>query len=251
MAILPEMEFIKIQQIKKDGNAGQFVIEPLMPGYGVTIGNSLRRILLSSLTGAAIHAIRVAGINHDFAPIPGAKEDMIELILNLKSLRLKLETNEPTTIALKSKGPGEVRAKQFAANPLVTIINPNHYLATLDKKGALELEAMVNRGYGYAPTERKREEKLPVGWIVIDSIYSPITKVNYVIENTRVGQITNFDKVTLDIASDGTINPAEALRQAAEILAYHFNFITKIGEKAAPAKVEKPKAKPTAKAKAK
>lgn len=233
MAILPEMEFIKIQQTKKEKNAGQFVIEPLMPGYGVTIGNSLRRILLSSLTGAAIHAVRVSGINHEFAPIPGAKEDMIELILNLKSLRLRLETDEPTTISLKAKGPSGITAKNFATNPLVTIVDPNHYLLTLDKKGALEIEAMVGKGYGYTPTERKREEKLPSGWIVVDSIYSPITRVNYVIENTRVGQITNFDKVTLDITSDGTIDPAEALRQAAEILAYHFSFITKIGETAA------------------
>ena len=258
MSILPEMEFIKIQQTKKEKNSGQFVIEPLMPGYGVTIGNSLRRILLSSLTGAAVHAVRVSGINHEFAPIPGAKEDMIELILNLKSLRLRLQTDEPTTITLKAKGPGEIRAKNFATNPLVEIVDPNHYLLTLDKKGTLEIEAMVGKGYGYTPTERKREEKLPSGWIVVDSIYSPITKVNYVIDNTRVGQITNFDKVTLDITSDGTIAPAEALRQAAEILAYHFNFITKIGEKttstkaakakpAAATEIAKPAAKPTKK----
>lgn len=255
MAILPEMEFIKISQTKTERNAGQFVIEPLMPGYGITVGNSLRRILLSSLTGAAIHAVRVAGINHEFGPIPGAKEDMIELTLNLKSLRLQLQGVEPTTISLKVKGPSEVRAKNFATNPLVEIVNPNHYLATLDRKGALELEAMVNRGYGYVPTERKREEKLPAGWIVVDSIYSPITKVNYIIENTRVGQITNFDKVTLDITTDGTIDPAGALEQAAEILAYHFSFIRKIGEQAkgaAPRGTKPQRAgKPTKKAKTK
>jgi len=248
MAILPEMEFIKIAQTKKEKNLGQFVIEPLMPGYGATIGNSLRRILLSSLTGTAIHAIRVAGINHEFAPIPGAKEDMIDLILNLKRLRLKLQGEEPTTITLKVKGPAEILAKHFAKNPLVEIVDPNHYLISLDKKGAIELEAMVNKGYGYMTTERKREEKLPAGWIVIDSIYSPIQLVNYIVENTRVGQITNFDKVTLDISSDGTIDPAESLRQAAEILSYHFNFITKIGEKATPAKPEKPAAKAAPKA---
>ncbi|MBI3495421.1 hypothetical protein HY065_02230, partial [Candidatus Berkelbacteria bacterium] len=158
MSILPEMEFIKISQTKKEnlpagGRFGQFVIEPLMPGYGITIGNSLRRILLSSLTGAAIHAVRVNDITHEFAPIPGSKEDMTELILNLKSLRLKLHTDEPITITLKAKGPAEITAKDFAKNASVEIVDPKHYLATLDKKGSLEIEAMVNRGYGYQPDD--------------------------------------------------------------------------------------------------
>lgn len=227
MAILPDTELLKITQSpSKEPTVGKFVLEPLLPGYGVTIGHALRRVLLSSLTGAAITEVRIEGATHEFSTLFGMKEDIVELILNLKGVRLKLESEEPATIKLEKKGPGEVKAKDFAKNALVEIINPDHHLASLDKKGKLAIEATIKKGHGYEPVEN-RQEKMPLGTIAIDAIFTPIKKIHYEVENTRVGRMTNYDKLTLEITTDGTIFPEEAFRTTNQILINHFDLIVK------------------------
>lgn len=223
--ILPETNLLQIKESEGETNEANFIIEPLSPGYGVTIGNSLRRVLLSSLTGAAISSIRIDGVTHEFSTIPGIKEDVVELILNLKSLRLKLHGDEPTTIILEAKKGGVVTAKDFKANPLVEIIDPDYPIATLDTNGKLFLEAYIERGRGYMPTELKKDQKMPLGTISIDSVFTPVKKVHYEIENTRVGRMTNFDKLTMTITTDGSITPTEALEQSSKILVEHFGLI--------------------------
>lgn len=225
---LPETALMKIETVNEDDRAGSYIIEPLSPGYGVTLGNSLRRVLFSSLAGSAISTVQIEGATHEFTTLPGMHEDVVELILNLKTLRIKLHTDEPATIHLEAKGPGEVRAKDFTGNSSVTIVDPEHYLATLDKQGKLSLDIMIERGRGYVPTEQKRHEQRALGTISVDSIFTPVKKVHYEVENTRVGDKTNFDKLTLDITTDGTIHPREALRQAAQILLEHAQIITEL-----------------------
>ncbi len=232
--ILPETNLLQIKGTKEDKeNKATFILEPLSPGYGMTIGNSLRRVLLSSLEGAAISSIHIEGIAHEFSTLPGVKEDIVEIILNLKGMRLKLHGDEPTTIILEAKKGGEIKAKDFKENPQVEIIDPEHHIATLDSKGKLILEAMIEKGRGYIPTELKRDQKLPMGTISVDSIFTPVRKVHYEIENTRVGRMTNFDKLTLEITTDGTVSPQNALQQAAQILVDHFNIISETGREAA------------------
>ncbi|MDO8513358.1 MAG: DNA-directed RNA polymerase subunit alpha [bacterium] len=225
---LPEINLLQIKQAQTDENAATFVLEPLSPGYGVTIGNSLRRVLLSSLAGAAISYIKIDGITHEFSTIPGVKEDVVDLILNLKGMRIKLHGDEPTTITLEATKSGEVKAKDFKPNPQVEIVDPNYHITTLDKNGKLYLEAYIEKGRGYLPTELKKDDKLPLGTIAIDSIFTPVKKVHYEVENTRVGRMTNFDKLTLDLTTDGTIKPIDALEQAAKILVEHFGIISEL-----------------------
>jgi DNA-directed RNA polymerase subunit alpha len=227
---LPETELMKIVTQSEDDRTGTYIIEPLSPGYGVTLGNSLRRVLFSSLAGTAVSSVQIEGATHEFTTIPGMHEDVVELILNLKTLRIKLHTDEPVVLHLEAKGPGEIYAKDFTANASVTIVDQDHYLATLDKAGKLSLDLTVERGRGYVPTEQKRHEQRALGTISVDSIYTPVKKVHYEVENTRVGDKTNFDKLTLDITTDGTIHPREALRQAAQILLEHAQVITELQE---------------------
>lgn len=222
---LPETNLLQIKQAEGEENQATFILEPLSPGYGVTIGNSLRRVLLSSLSGAAISSVRIDGVTHEFSTIPGVKEDVVELILNLKGLRIKLNGDEPTTIILEAKKSGEITAKDFKTNPLVEIVDPDFHIATLDKNGKLFLEAYIERGRGYIPTEMKKEQKMPLGTVAIDSIFTPVKKVRYDVENTRVGRMTNFDKLTLEITTDGTISPVEAMEQSARVLVEHFGLI--------------------------
>lgn len=238
---LPETELMQIEASSEDDRNGSYVFEPLSPGYGVTLGNSLRRVLFSSLEGSAVSAVTIDGVTHEFTTIPGMHEDVVELILNLKTLRVKLHGDEAATLRLEAKGPGPVRAKDFTGNAQVTVVDPDHYLAALDKGGKLVLEVVVERGRGYIPTEQKRHEQRPLGMISVDSIFTPVKKVHYEVENTRVGGMTNFDKLTLDITTDGTIHPREALMQAARILEEHFAIVTDLG-----ALVEKPVKKPRA-----
>lgn len=223
--LLPEIELLQTKEIARDGFAATFDIEPLAPGYGVTLANSLRRVLLASLPGAGATSVRIDGATHEFATIPGVTEDVVEIILNLKSLRMKLMSDEPVTLILDKKGPGAVTAADFKKNPDVEIMNPDLHIATLDKKGHLSLEITCEKGRGYVTTEMRREEKLPLGTIAIDTIFTPIKKVHYQVENTRVGRMTNFDKITLDITTDGTIDPYDALKQAGQILIDHFTII--------------------------
>lgn len=236
--ILPETNLIQIKTMEKIGNNGIFVIEPLSPGYGLTLGNSLRRVLFSSLTGAAITSVKIDGTTHEFSTLPGVREDVIEVILNLKSLCFKFNSDEPVTLKLSVKGPKEVKAGDFEKNPACEIIDPNAYIASLDKTGKLSLEVVVEKGRGYVPVEHKAEEKMPLGTIAVDSVFTPVKKVHYEVENTRVGEMTNFDKLTLEISTDGSIDPEIALKTASKILVEHLTLIDQaFGEE--PVKKEK------------
>jgi DNA-directed RNA polymerase subunit alpha len=197
---------------------GKFVSEPFERGFGITIGNSLRRILLSSLQGAAITSVKIDGVLHEFSTLPGVKEDVTEIILNLKEVRLKLHTEGPKTIRVKTEGSRVLKAGDIVTGDAVEILNPEHYIATLSRDGKLSMEMVVKMGRGYVPAERNKEETQPIGTIPIDAIFSPIKKVNYTVTNARVGQITDYDKLTLEVWTDGSLNPEEALAHAAKIL---------------------------------
>lgn len=224
-------EGITLPQIKKINdkqNTASFSIFPLYPGYGVTIGNSLRRILYSSLEGAAIYAIKVSGATHEFSTLPDVKEDLIQIILNLKQIRLKIHEGDEAILKLKIEGAKNVTAADIKTPASVEIINPNQYVASLGKKGKLSIELMVNKGLGYVPVESREEGNYPLGIILIDAIYSPIKRISYSIESTRVGKMTNYDKLTIDITTDGAIKPEDALRKAAKILIDQFSLIKDI-----------------------
>jgi DNA-directed RNA polymerase subunit alpha len=197
---------------------GKFVAEPFERGFGITIGNSLRRILLSSLQGAAITSVKIDGVLHEFSTIPGVKEDVTEVILNLKEVRLKLHTEGPKIIRVKTEGPKVLKAGDIQTGDAVEILNPDHYIATLSRDSKLSMEMMVKMGRGYIPAERNKEENQPIGTIPMDAIFSPIKKVNYTVTNARVGQITDYDKLTLELWTDGSLNPEEAVAHAAKIL---------------------------------
>lgn len=210
------------------GHKYKVVMEPLYPGYGVTLGNSLRRVLLSSLPGAAITAVKIKGVDHEFSTVPNIKEDVIEIILNLKQVRLKSHSDEPQRLELKVKGERAVVAGDFKGNPNVEIVNPDMHIATLDSKsGELEMEIVVSTGRGYVPVEQREGEKLEIGMIAVDAIYSPVRRVNYDINNVRVGQITNYDELTLTLETDGTISGEDAIDQASGILMEHFGLFAK------------------------
>jgi len=197
---------------------GKFTAEPLERGFGITIGNSLRRILLSSLQGAAIASVKIDGVLHEFSTIPGVKEDGTEIILNLKEVRLKLHTEGPKTIRVKAEGPKAIKAGDFITGDAVEILNPEHHVATLSKDCKLSMEMVVKTGRGYVPAERNKEETQPIGTVAIDAIFSPIKKVNYTVTNARVGQRTDYDKLTLEVWTDGSLSPEEAVAYAAKIL---------------------------------
>ena len=197
---------------------GKFVCEPLERGFGVTIGNSLRRVLISSLQGAAIVSIKIEGVLHEFSTIPGVVEDVTDIILNLKEVRCKLRGEEPRTIKINKSGEGLVKAKDILTDPQVEILNPEQHIATLSIDGQFKAEMQVRAGKGYVPSERNKTEDAPVGTIFLDAAFSPIAKVNYVVSNARVGQITDYDKMTMEIWTDGSITPEDAIAVAAKIL---------------------------------
>jgi len=200
---------------------GRFIIEPLTQGYGQTLGNSLRRVLLTSLSGAAVVSVKIEGVKHQFTTLPGLKEDIAELLLNVKKIRIKMEGVEEATLKISKHGPGVVTAGDIEAPAGVTIINPELVLGTLaDKKSELVMECAVTRGYGYVITEEHRVDE--VGVISIDSLFSPVVRVNYRVEATRVGRMTNLDKLVMEIWTDGSVNPIDALKQAATILVTYF-----------------------------
>jgi len=197
---------------------GKFAAEPFERGFGITIGNSLRRILLSSLQGAAITSVKIDGVLHEFSTVPGVKEDATEIILNLKEVRLKLHTEGPKTIRVKADGARDLKAGDVITSDAVEILNPDHHIATLTRDAKLSMEMVVKTGRGYVPAERNKEENQPIGTLPIDAIFSPIRKVNYTVTNARVGQITDYDKLTLEVWTDGSLNPEEAMAYAAKIL---------------------------------
>jgi len=240
---MEEITLPKIQTIKEEKNYGLFVIEPLYPGYGQTVGNSLRRILYSSLEGAAVSSVKIEGVAHEFSTISGIKEDIIELILNLKQLRMRLIGDEPAKMTLNVKGPKKVYASFIKTPSQIEIINKDLYLVTLDdSKATLSMEIIVEKGRGYVPVEMKAE-KPEIGVIQTDSLFSPVLGVSYKVENTRVGQRTDFNKLTLEIQTDGTITPEEAIRKAAEILVKQFDHIKSLPSKKAEVKKKKVKEK--------
>lgn len=221
-----EIEKPKIEcvEISEDGFYGKFVIEPLERGYGTTLGNAMRRILLSSLPGVAANHVRIDGVLHEFSTVPGVKEDVTELILNIKSLALTMNGDGNRTIYIDAKGPGRVTAGDIRTEGDVQIINKDLHIATLDDNGRLYMELLVNRGRGYVSQNKNKSEEMPIGTIPVDSIYTPVKRVNFIVENTRVGQITDYDKLTLEVWTNGTIKPEEAISLSAKILIEHFKL---------------------------
>lgn len=212
----------KIVESKK--NRAVFEIEGLYPGYGATIGNSLRRVLISSLEGAAVTQVKIRGVSHEVSTIPGVLEDVINIILNLKKLRFKMSSREPQKGTLKVKGAREVKGSDFEFPSQVELVNKTAKICTItDKKKELEMEIQIERGVGYEPVEMRKREKLEIGVIPIDAIFTPIRNVSFRVENMRVGKRTDFDRLFLDIETDGTITPQEAFSQASEILVKHFS----------------------------
>ena len=218
-------------------NESMLVMEPFFHGYGHTVGNALRRVLLSSLQGAAVIAVKIKGASHEFQAIPNVKEDVLEIILNLKQLRLKVYSDEPVKLTLHAKGEKKVTGKDIMANSDVEVANPNLHIATLtDKSGELEMEITVAKGRGYVPTEERGKDKAELGTIAIDALYSPIRSVGYKVDDVRVGQVTNYDRLTLTIETDGTVDADEAVRSSAKILIDHFALLTGVASGEAPAK---------------
>jgi DNA-directed RNA polymerase subunit alpha len=214
--------------ISEEGDNSVFVLEPCYPGYGVTIGNAIRRILLSSLPGAAVTAVKIKGVDHEFSTVPNVKEDVVDIILNLKQLRLLSHSAEPVRLSLKVKGDKTVTAGMISKNDQVEVINPDLKIATLDGKSAeLEMELVVEQGRGYVPIEAREDEKLEIGMIAVDAIYTPIRNVNFSVENVRVGKMTNYDRLTLYITTSGAITGREALDQASRIAVEHFQLLFK------------------------
>ena len=214
-------------EVDKDAHSptfGRFTTEAFERGFGTTMGNALRRILLSSLTGAAVTTVKIEGVVHEFSTISGVTEDVTAIILNIKSLRLALHTDKPKTIRLKKKGPGEAKGSDILHDGDMTILTPDLHIATLDKDATLDIEMTVKHGRGYVPAERNKEEGLPIGVIAIDSIFSPIRRVNFHVENARVGRMTDYDKLTMEIWTDGTISPRDALSTGAGILREHLDI---------------------------
>jgi DNA-directed RNA polymerase subunit alpha len=206
-------------------NSGSVVITPCYHGYGTTLGNALRRVLLSSLPGSAVEYFKVKGVSHEFSTVEGVKEDAMELMLNLKQLAVKIFTDEPVVLNLVKKGPGVVTAADFAPNSSVEIANPDLVIATLTSNKTLDIDVTVGKGRGYKPVEEKDKQNYDLGTIVMDSVYTPVKDVGYKVEYTRVGDITNFERLTINIETNGTISPKDALLQSTQILISHFNII--------------------------
>ena len=205
-------------EISEDGRYGKFVWEPLERGYGITLGNSLRRVLLSSLPGAAVTYVKIDGVLHEFATIPGVREDVADIILNIKALCLKMEGEEEKVLRIECSGEQEVTAANIMADSDVEILNPELHIATLDKDAVFNMEIHVDKGLGYVPADKNKQPDQPIGIIPVDSIYSPITRVKFAVNDTRVGNVTNYDKLTLEVWTDGSIMPDEAVNMASGIL---------------------------------
>ena len=220
----------QVRKLEATANYGKFDIEPLEPGFGTTLGNTLRRVLLSSLWGAAVTSIQIDGVAHEFTAIPHVKEDVTEVILNLKRLCLKSFTEDPITLLLDVKGPAEVKASHIQATSDVEIVNPDLYICTLAAKGHLRMELNVERGKGYVPAERNKREGQPIGVIPIDAIFTPVEKANFTVEKTRVGQSTDFDRLIIEVWTDGTMSPEEAVSHAAELFTKHLDLFVHFGE---------------------
>ena len=236
---------ISVEEISDDKRYGKFVVEPLERGYGTTLGNSLRRIMLSSLPGAAVSQIKIDGVDHEFTSSPGIKEDVTEIIMNVKSLAIRnnSETDEPKTAYIEYSGEGVIHASDIQVDQDIEIMNPDQTIATLSGKDAkLYMELTITKGRGYISAEKNKSDSFPIGVIAIDSIYTPVERVNVTVENTRVGQVTDYDKLTLDVYTNGSLSPDEAVSLAAKVLSEHLSLFIDLSENAKTAEVmvEKP-----------
>lgn len=223
----PRIECIENQS---DESYGKFIVEPLERGYGTTLGNSLRRVLLSSLPGTAVTSVKIAGVQHEFSTIPGVTEDVTEIVLNIKGIIFKLHSDGPKTVYIEASGETEVKAGDIKADGEVEVLNPELHLATLGAEGYLSMELVVDHGRGYVVAEKNKGTQQIIGMIPIDSIYSPVLKVNYAVENTRVGNKTDYDKLTIEVWTDKTISPRDAVSLGAKILCDHFTLFTDLSE---------------------
>ena len=233
---------IEIVELKSDGKYGKFVLAPLERGYGITLGNSLRRVLLSSLPGVAVTSVKLSGkdgtVHHELSTIPGVKEDVTEIILSIKGLTAKLYGEGPKTVYIEAEGECEITAGDIKTDSEVNILDPGMHIATLGKDAKLYMELTIDRGRGYVSAERnKKQINLPVDVIAVDSIYTPVLKVNYSVEDTRLGQVTDYDKLTMEVWTDGTISAKEALSQAANLLNEHLKLFIDLSEEAGLAEV--------------
>jgi DNA-directed RNA polymerase subunit alpha len=223
---------IECEHISEDNTYGRFVVEPLERGYGITLGNSLRRILLSSLPGVAVTSIKIDGVLHEFATVPGVIEDVTEIILNVKNLSLKMHSEGPKIIYIDKEGEGPVTANDIIIDADVEILNPDLHICTLNGDSRFYMELMINKNRGYVPAERNKQPGQPIGIIPIDSIYTPVERVNYNVEDTRVGQVTDYDKLTLEVWTNGSIKPDEAISLGAKILSEHLNLFIDLSDRA-------------------
>ena len=224
---------IDTEELSSDGKYGRFVVEPLERGFGNTLGNSLRRVLLSSLEGVAVTSIKIDGVNHEFSTIPGVKEDVTEIVLNMKSLVAKLHANGPKIVEISAEGPCEVTAESIKCDSEVEILNPELHIASLADGAVLNMEITLDKGRGYVPAEKNKliSGNEIIGVLPIDSIYTPVLKVNYTVDNTRVGQITDYDKLTLSVWTNGVINAQEAVSLAAKVLTEHLNLFVNLSDR--------------------
>ena len=223
---------IETEELAEDGSYGRFSIEPLERGFGITLGNSLRRVLLSSLPGVAVTSIKIDGVVHEFSTIPNVKEDVTEIVLNIKGLTAKIHGESPKVCYIEAEGPCEVTAGDVKSDSEVEILNPDLHIATVSEGGKLFMELTVDKGRGYVSAEKNKQEQSVIGVLPIDSIYTPVTKVNFNVSNTRVGQVTDFDKLTIDVWTNGTISAVESIALAAKVLTEHLNLFVDLSDAA-------------------
>ena len=224
---------IECEELSQDGAYGRFVIEPLERGFGYTLGNALRRVLLSSLPGVAVTSIQIEGVQHEFSTVPGVTEDVAELILNLKTLSAKLYSDQPKTVTLDVTGPAEVKAKDIKVDDELEFVDPEAHIATLNEDAHLQMTLTLDKGRGYVSADKNKYPNMPIGVIPIDSIFTPIRKVNYTVTDTRVGQITDYDKLTLEVWTDGSVQPDESISLAAKILTEHLTLFVGLTDQVA------------------
>ena len=224
---------IECEELSQDGAYGRFVIEPLERGFGYTVGNALRRVLLSSLPGVAVTSIQIEGVQHEFSTVPGVTEDVAEIILNLKALSAKLYADQPKTVTIDVTGPAEVKAKDIKTDDELEFVDPEAHIATLNEDAHLVMTLTVDKGRGYVSADKNKYPNMPIGVIPIDSIFTPIKKVNYTVTDTRVGQITDYDKLTLEVWTDGSVQPDEAISLAAKILTEHLSLFVGLTDQVA------------------
>jgi DNA-directed RNA polymerase subunit alpha len=240
--MIVEIEKARIECVEASQNGcyGKFAIEPLERGFGHTLGNSMRRVLLSSLPGAAVTSVHIEGVQHEFSTVPGVKEDVTEIILNLKLMACKMYSDGPKTLMIDLKGPAELKAGDIRVDDEVEIVNPDLHIATLNEDAHLQMQITLDRGRGYVSADKNKSASMPIGVIPIDSIFTPVTKVNYTVEDTRVGQTTDYDKLTLEIWTNGTLKPEEAISGAAKILIEHLEMFLGLTDQVIPIAMVQP-----------